>query len=357
MPEAKQKIFPLEMTSPWKKRRLLRRQIPNCERVGGLRDARMTEENEDIELFPGVKFTGGTAKTEVGNEKPQKSAEELANYQRIASEEREELLNHLNKITQSATDVKELFGKVHQKILDDTQLSGDGISLLQVRNHCLAEYLENLAEYCVGRCNGSDVSAPIDALVTNKCVVEKIKPLEKQLQYQITKYAEIEKGESQTLRANPAAMLQAAGEGGDEDEELVSAQYQAPKVAGALYPKAGHDAQKEARYARSTKARSKADALIDELAAEVTDDPLEGGRRANANREVRDFMKRMQEQEAYEEEHFVRIQRSKKDRAMMKKFEQMQTSLDGILDYGHIQSDAQREKRLQEKKRENRHRY
>lgn len=305
--------------------------------------------DEEMELMPGISLQNAEA------EKPSESKRvELINQEqtlkKISIEQKSELLVHLKKIITSANEVHGIFEKIQAKVENDTAASVDGISLLQVRNHCLIEYLENLAGYGVEKCKGNDPSERIQGLVQNRCVIEKIKPLEKQLQYQINKYAELEKGTGQTFRANPDAMLQ-TGEQTQHSDGLVSATYTAPKVSSTLYPKAESDQRKEAKYARSIKARTKGDALMDEVAADITDDPLEAGRKANANRELREFMKRQKEIEEFEEEHFVRLQRSKKDKAMMKKIEQMQGSLEGILDYGHIQSDAQRESRRNQKKK------
>ncbi|EAX89973.1 hypothetical protein TVAG_091630 [Trichomonas vaginalis G3] len=305
--------------------------------------------DEEMELLPGISLQQAVPvkQTETGSVSVVSEEQTL---RKISVEQKSELLVHLKKIIQSANEVHGIFQKVNTKVQNDTAASVDGISLLQVRNHCLVEYLESLASYGATRCRGGELKDPIDKLVTNRCIIEKIKPLEKQLQYQINKYAEIEKGNTQNYRANPDSMLQ-SGEQAQQAEGMVSATYQAPKVSSTLYPKAESDQKKEAKYARSIRARTKGDALMDEVAADITEDPLEAGRKANASRELREFMKRQKEIEEFEEEHFVRLQRSKKDKAMMKKIEQMQGSLEGILDYGHIQTDAQREARRSQSKK------
>ena len=319
------------------------------------------DDNEEMVLMPGIKFNEeelkGAKETKEEIFQQPKSIYDESTLRKFALDQRTELLNHLHQIKQSAEDVHGIFEKVYAKVNEDTKLSLDGFEILQVRNHCLCEYLENLALYAELRCNGANletIEESITGLANNRCVVEKIKPLEKQLQYKMQKLEELEKSNGQISRANPDAMLQAVEQTGEDGEQLVSAEYQAPKFAATLYPKAESDARKEARYAKSIRARTKADALIDEVAADLTEDPLEFGRRQHANREMKEFIKKQKEIEKYEEEHFVRIQRSKKDKAMMKKMEQMQGSLDSILDYGHIQSDAQREKKRQEMKKQRR---
>ena len=325
-------------------------------------------EDEDLVLLPGVKFNEQELEKADNKDQiqvQQKNVSDETTLRKIALDQRNELLIHLRKVKQSAEEVHGIFERVHNKVKEDTSLSCDGFDLLQVRNYCLCSYLESLAGYGVMRCSGSEqkeVDESITGLSNNRCVVEKIKPLEKQMQYKMQKLDGILKGEdSVSFRANPDAMLGKVKadeeETGENGEKMVSAQYQAPKVSSTLYPKAESDAKKEAKYARSIRARTKADALMDEVAADMTEDPLEAGRKAQANREVREFMKRQKEIENFEEEHFVRIQRSKKDKAMMKKLEQMQGSLDSILDYGHIQSDQQRERRKQEMKKEKRNRH
>ncbi|KAH0788649.1 neuroguidin-like isoform X2 [Histomonas meleagridis] len=289
--------------------------------------------DDEIELFSGVTIKD-TIKHDV------KTTEETqiipkVDYIKIAADQKLDLLTHLRSLQAKMDQANEYFDKIYEKIRNNEEGSIDGISLLQVRNHCLLEYLENLAQFMVAKTTGSDITPAVDSLVSNKCVLEKIKPLENQLQYQLQKYKEIEKNQSMALRANPSSML-ADQEYGEDEERFVSSQYQPPQVMSSLYPQAHEDQVKEAKYARTMKAHAKQSMLMDEVAAEINDGPQEAGRKAAASKKMKEFLKRMKEIEEIEEETMHRIPKSKKDRQMMKMLEQKQASLDSILDYEKI---------------------
>jgi len=298
----------------------------------------------DFELFPGVPIEERKYNEE-GKEIKQTV---VIDHGKIIRDQKNDLVNHLKKVKQIADEIHALYMKVNDRMGSEISDAADGVSLLQVRNHCLCEYLENLVDFSGARCNGCDVSPSIDALVTNKLVLEKIKPIEKQLHYQLNKYAEMEKGKTTSLRANPSSMLHRDDE--QNPDGLVNAEYQAPKVMSTLYPKADNDAVKEAKHARRIKAKGKEHALLDEVAADITEDPLDAGRKNVSNKSINEFLQREKEIEQFEEEHFVRLTRSKKDKSMMKKIEQLQGSLEGILNYEKIRSDADYNKSKKDRK-------
>lgn len=317
---------------------------------------------EDFELFEGV-----TIKDEPSEEskKEETSAPtDTVDYESIAVEQRVDYLAHLRKLKRSLDEAQERCQMVLSKI-EGTENSVDGVSLLQVRNHCFAEYLEGLAQLAVARTSGFPVNPAIDTLVSNRCVLEKIKPLENQMKYQLQKYAEIEKNTSLNMRANPSSMMRAINKKNeitnfipeDENKNMVEAQYRPPEVMAALYPKEQEDLKKESKYARTIKARTKQSVLMDEVATEIQDTPFEidnsfgVNSHSQQNKKVQDFMKRMKEIEEIEEETMQRIPRSKKDRQMLKQLEQAQGGLKQILDFGKIESDNKSQKKNKNKNR------
>ncbi|OHT11743.1 hypothetical protein TRFO_18722 [Tritrichomonas foetus] len=296
---------------------------------------------EEIQLFEGVTIRDEPEE----EEKQQEIHEETDNtdYEAIAQKQKTDYLAHLRSLKRSIEEARATCKIVKTKI-DATESSVDGVSLLQVKNHCFAEYLENIAQLAVSRTCGEPVGGPIDSLVSNRCVLEKIRPLEHQMKYQLQKYSEMEKSSTTAnLRANPASMLKSGRSANFEnDENMVSANYMPPQVMSSLYPQAHEDQVKEAKYARSVKAHSKQSVLMDEVAAQIRDEPLEAGMRASQNRKVNEFLKRMKEIEEIEEETMQRIPRSKKDRQMLKQLEQAQGSLNTILDFGKAPRDKKK---------------
>lgn len=284
---------------------------------------------EEIELFSGV-FVNEAPKQE---EEPEQAApeEKHVDYAEIAAAQRVDLLAHLRSMKKHVDEANAFIEQVISKISTEAANAGDGVSLLQVRNHCLLEYLENLSAFSACKASGQSVKEPVEVLCQNRCVLEKIKPLEHKLRYQLEKYREMEENATASLRANPAAMIEDTPT--QHSDGLVAAQYQAPQISAVAYPNEADDRAKEARFARSTKAHSKKNALMEEVTADIRDDVVDEGRRAAQSRKVRDFMRRMKENEELEEEMMQRMPMSKRDRQMMKQLEQMQGSYQSILDY------------------------
>lgn len=294
--------------------------------------------SEPLELFSKVYLESKSEETEKVPEDTEKP-EVQVDYHLIAENQRQKLLLHLRDLKKKADEAHEKAVKAKEALSKEAENSEYGISLLQVRNHCFAEYIEFISSYSLSKANGEDVQPSVEALVSNRCVLEKIKPLMRQLQYQISKYAGMKKSRAANLRANPQTMIRKPVFEGPMDT-MVSASYAPPQVMEQEYPQAQQDAIKEAKYARTIKARTKHSALLDEVAADLTEDVVEAGRMAHADRKLKQFMQRLKEKEQLEEETFQRLPMSKKDRAMLKQLEQTQASLGTIMDYGKISSDS-----------------
>lgn len=316
---------------------------------------------EEFQLFEGVTIKNDPTETTKDEEMP--TVTDTTDYESIAKDQRVDYLAHLRKLKRSLDEAQERCKVVLSKI-EGTENSVDGVSLLQVKNHCFAEYLESLAQFAVDRTSGLPVNGAVESLVSNRCVMEKIKPLENQMKYQLQKYAEIEKNTSYNMRANPSSMMQAIKTNeqdnfipSEENKKMIEAQYRAPEVMSALYPKEQEDLKKQSRYAQTIKARTKQSVLMDEAAAQIQDTPFEidNSYGANAhpqqNRKVEEFMKRMKEMEEIEEETMQRLPRSKKDRQMLKQIEQAQSGLKQILDFSKIESDSGKKKKDKKKRK------
>jgi hypothetical protein len=283
-----------------------------------------------VELFSGV-FVDEAPTEEPSSGAPSEPTRTV-DYSAIAARQRTDLLAHLRSLKHHLTEVHSFVQRAHHKLQTETQDSKDGVTLLQVRNHCLLEYLENLAQFGAARASGRPPTDAIQSLVSNRCVLEKTKPLLHQMQYQLQKYEEMEKQAAvPALRPNPSAMTVDTQK--QHSDGLVAAQYQPPQIMSVLYPKTADDSEKAARFAKTVKAHTKRSVLMDEAADEIRDEPAEVGRRAGQARKVKEFLKRVKEKEELEEELMQRLPTTKKDRQMMKEVERMQGSFDAVLDF------------------------
>ncbi|KAL1915445.1 uncharacterized protein VTP21DRAFT_6569 [Calcarisporiella thermophila] len=235
--------------------------------------------------------------------------------------------------------VKEL--QEHLKPTVDKAQSGEiktskGISLLEVKYNLLLQYITNLAFLVLLKLDGKKIEdhPVIDSLAELRVVLEKIKPVEQKLKYQIDKLIRAatvgatETGKSVPtavamvsdplqFKPNPQNLLQSSSnEPNLEDTaDAEDAVYRAPKIAPLHYDDSTPISKREREEARARQRASKS-RLMRDLVAEYDDRPEEvdatGG--VHEGMMAREQQERLREREEYEEANFTRLLLSKKDK-------------------------------------------
>lgn len=320
----------------------------------------MSENEEELVLYPGLKQnTGNTSSGSLTSDEIKTIVKKKAIENSVINR-KPELLENLAIIKNEADVILSKLSDIKNNIILSNNEIGsspndDCIEYIQLRNLTIMEYVLYLTKYYKQKClpdEDDQINVITNHLMKNNLILEKIKTYERGLAYKFQKFeSELTNESALSLRANPSAML---GDDYMDDGEMrmVSGEYVPTKISSKLYPKAHKEAVGEAKYARKIKARTKSDALIDEVAADLDEDnPLLRSQSSSNTREIKEFLKRQMDIEKFEEENFVRVQSSKKERAMLKRIRQMQTSFESVLDYGKIRSDEQRKKDILEKKK------
>merc|ERR1719225_1209211 len=91
----------------------------------------------------------------------------------------------------------------------------------------MLEYLTNLSYVALRKTEGMKIEndPAIERLVTNRTVLEKIRPIEQKLKYQIDKAVkvadtgQVSATDPMNFKANPAALVSKLGDGDDDEEE------------------------------------------------------------------------------------------------------------------------------------------
>ena len=102
-----------------------------------------------------------------------------------------------------------------------------GLSILELKNNLMLEYLTNLSYVALRKTGGMKIEGEqaIERLVTNRTVLEKIRPIEQKLKYQIDKAikvadsGQVSAKDPMNFKANPAALVSKLGDGEDDEEE------------------------------------------------------------------------------------------------------------------------------------------
>ncbi|KAI3623185.1 hypothetical protein GLX27_003917 [Malassezia furfur] len=228
---------------------------------------------------------------------------------------------------------------------DNNQLEfPDGLSLLTVKVDALLACLHHMALLCAHRVSGKSLTDNVGAeyverLVKLRLVLEKMRPMETRIKYQVEKLLQAASAAEKALpeddeidplafRPNPEALASAGGAPGraadeDEDEEEEGATYKPPKVAPVLY-------DPDARPSRNARNRerqpSRNAALLADLTAGMSTNPYEtstagvgGGAVGTAGSSRARALQRMQE---FEEDNYKRLSMSKKDAKRRRRDEQ-----------------------------------
>ncbi|GFN95245.1 neuroguidin-like [Plakobranchus ocellatus] len=228
--------------------------------------------------------------------------------------------------------------------------SSHGMSFLDVKNQLMGSYMANLALLVDKKTSGQSVreDPSIDRLVEIRTVLEKMRPIEHKLKYQINKVVTAYKEKKQDpsdprkFRANFGAFANASESDSSDDEEKGSEDkpktYVAPKLAPVHY---SDDETPEDRLKKQTEKKTKkalSSAMLREMREQYTDAPIEITESRDLHR-IRDNRK-MKERTEYEETNFMRLPVSKKESAGMRKLGTM-SALGALADFGDMEDSGQ----------------
>ena len=261
----------------------------------------------------------------------------------IIAEDTPRFLELLHNIKTEIDKVREFVSSFHSTLQDDGILESqsDGISLLSLKAYLLLDYNINLSKVILQKVQGKPMSLlhddVIDQLIRERVVLEKIKPLEMKTKYQIDKLVtlattgSVSSSHPLSYKPNPSHLMPreeglsvgVEGEGtGVYRPPRISA---VPGIVGAV-----GEMREEGRDRDRKKALQSS--LIRELREEVRDTPQEISAR-EYSRSEKVAEKRM-ERERYEEDNFMRLTVSKKQKRQEKS---VRTEMESIMDFGRTE--------------------
>lgn len=249
----------------------------------------------------------------------------------------------LNEMNVSAQHVATLVDNMLQKVRLGELSTDQGLSFLEMKYNMLLSYLINLTYVVLLKCSGKQIENDpcIDRLVEIRTVLEKIRPIDHKLKYQIDKLVKTAANTTNindptSFKANPEEMNQEEdSDDSDKDKsttmpaEAKSNVYVPPKLSSVMYPddKSMINKKDKLKHQASISA-----AIMQDLREEYLDTPLEI---AQTNRAQQLLSKQQKERQEYEEEYFTRLPVQRKDKHLRRS--QMTTlgSLgDEVTDFG-----------------------
>eukprot|EP00545_Synedropsis_sp_CCMP1620_P009607 CAMPEP_0119003830 /NCGR_PEP_ID=MMETSP1176-20130426/790_1 /TAXON_ID=265551 /ORGANISM="Synedropsis recta cf, Strain CCMP1620" /LENGTH=382 /DNA_ID=CAMNT_0006955467 /DNA_START=38 /DNA_END=1186 /DNA_ORIENTATION=- len=280
---------------------------------------------------------------------------------------------------------------------DDFEANKDGLDFLDVKNSLLLSYLIDLVHHFSENKSSSDDDEEeaggnnMERLTEMKIALEKIRPLEKKMRYQLDKLlssndsstfatSNTSAGDADPLsfRPNPEALkeedntnkgLSSDDDGSSDDDDddsddnvdddLAAARatlklagseknkeqddgvYRAPRLAATPYPASGgatNDEEKQKRFTKKLRATELAKTLREQYGDAPEQEDLHGGadlgRQREASRRLHEIEK---EKTKFEEDNMVRLTTSRKQKKEKRRLMRAETSnLSAISDLGNL---------------------
>ena len=248
-------------------------------------------------------------------ESENEEVDDSENVEEIDEEDMGEFLALLKDFKERLHLLRTQLQPLLQKAKESKMPTSSGLSFLQLKYHLMLGYCSSVVFYLMlkGRAGSVQGHPVIRKMLRYRLMLEKIRPLEIKMRFQIEKLLQPQHDENR-FRPNPDAM--AVDENGEaaSDSDENDGKYRAPKLAPVFYPEDDKEAAKAKREEeRRSRAASKSRLLaelrgeLDEAPEEESIDPVRmASRVANDHRAVA--------REAYEEENFIRFQVSKKEK-------------------------------------------
>lgn len=214
--------------------------------------------------------------------------------------------------------------KLADKTSSDEFSTSGGVSLLEIKYHLLLSYLINLTHVMLMKVQGKSINScpSVVRLVEIRTILEKIKPLDLKLHYQIDKLIKLATtgnvtGTSNPLhfRPNPGNLVSKLDEPNDDDEmssdddgnkALQDKQsnknvYVPPKLAAVHFAD-----DKEKRRQLLLRKRTMDTSVLEDLREEYSEAPLELKNTTQGLRK-RKMIDEEKEQQKFEEDNFIRL--------------------------------------------------
>ncbi|XP_055037783.1 neuroguidin [Misgurnus anguillicaudatus] len=263
------------------------------------------------------------------------------------------LLNNLTEQVASVTGhVRDVMTKVREKAFQTSK----GLSCLDLRYHLLLFYLQDVTHLISLKTEGESIkdNSAIHRLVTIRTVLEKMRPLDQKLKYQIDKLmrtavtGSLSENDPLHFRPNPqnmASKLSESEESDDEDEAgktkdsgtrepLGGRKYVPPRIAPMHYDGDVTEADRQKDLIDKQKKAALRSSVIQELRQQYSDAPEEirDRRDFQTDRETREE----QHRKNYEETMMVRLNMTREERHRKRGLMGMSSQLNNIARFGDI---------------------
>lgn len=262
----------------------------------------------------------------------------------------------LKDLKTNCDGVSQSVDHILQQVEDGALSTNKGLSFLEVKWHLLLSYLINLTYIMLSKARGKQLEdePAIERIVEIRTVLERIRPIEQKLKYQIDKLIKTAMtgvaNDDDPLRysANPDKLVTKLGSDSetDSDEEADgktknkrraatsgSQAYVPPKIAAVYYDGDLTEQDRQQKLLEQARKKVMSSSIMQELRQEYYDGPEEIVESRDLHRVKAD--KEAKDRTRYEEERMVRLNISKKQKNDARRMHTM-SSLSELARFGDV---------------------
>lgn len=233
----------------------------------------------------------------------------------------------IKEMNENAVQVAHLVDDMLDRVKRGELSTAKGLSFLEVKYHMLLSYLINLTYVVLRKCTGEPIEADpaIDRLVELRTVLEKIRPIDTKLKYQVDKLVKAAvtgataQNDPTNYKPNPDNMISQFDDSDASEDDSIEEKkketdkksvYVPPKLAAVPYDPEGIEDDNR-RQSETSRKRSLSSALLQELKEEYLDAPVEVGH--GSGKDTQTARHNIARKE-YEETYFTRLPVTKSER-------------------------------------------
>ena len=264
-------------------------------------------------------------------------------------------LRLLAEMNQSVESVTKVVDNMLNQVKKGEMSTDSGLSFLEMKYHMLLSYLINITYVVLRKVSGHKIEGDpaIDRLVEIRTVLERIRPIDHKLRYQIDKLVKAavtgstDDNDPSKFRANPdnfVSKLQESEDDSDSDndseegsgekkEKKKAGVYVPPKLAAVHYDGDETPMTRQQKQLERAKKRALQSSVMQELREEYTDTPTEITQ-TSATQTV--LSRQHKEREEYEETYFTRLPVTKQQKHKSRRMATLGTLGDNLTQFEDI---------------------
>ncbi|ORX48868.1 hypothetical protein DM01DRAFT_1291762, partial [Hesseltinella vesiculosa] len=259
-----------------------------------------------------------------------------------------ELSSVLKILKTKAKDLSNDVKPMLEKLRSGEMQTSKGVSFLEVKYQVLLQYITELAIFayaklCGKQINGTDL---IESLVELRVILERMKPIEAKLKYQVDKLvrnsvigSKLQKKNKEAtedplaFKPNPTGLLNMDGQdeqsenNESDEEELVSSNvYRPPKMAPVSYNELGSKKSKKEKDEQRMMERTSRSRMMKDLMVDMNDAPEESGVFGGVYDDIESgnvMDRKIADKTDYEENNYVRLQVTRKEKKHLRNRDRM----------------------------------